>query len=99
MSTQTAEQKILEQIGLFREDFRVFRTELLGGADEDKPNGRIPLLEAFAVRQAETNEDHNKRIRRLEHFVVMLFGAAALLKALSWSAESLYHVVSVFHHS
>lgn len=84
------EAKILEQIHLHREDFRMFRTELLGGAEQDKPNGRIPLLEVASA-------SHEKRIRRIEHFLAMLVGAAGLLKVLSWSAESIYHIVGIFH--
>lgn len=89
--------EVLEELRAHREDFRLFQTELLGGVNQDKPNGRIPLLEAASARQEARIDSHDARLRRLEHFVVMVVGAAALLKAVGWCAESLYHIIHVFH--
>jgi hypothetical protein len=83
--------RILEQLGEHREDFKVMQAELLGGDGVEKPTARIPVLES-------QSKSHGKRIRRIENFILMLVGAAGLLKALSWGAESLSHVVEVLRH-
>jgi hypothetical protein len=80
--------ELLGQLAEHRSDFRVFRTEILGGPEDDKPTGRLPMLE-------ESNKNHEKRIRRIESGILMVLGAAALLKALGWGAEAAYHMVEV----
>jgi hypothetical protein len=91
MAPQETEKldKILEQLGEHRADFRIMQAELLGADGVDKPTARIPRLEA-------TQENHEKRIVRIERFILMLIGAAGLLKAFAWGAELLAHVFEVF---
>lgn len=80
---------ILEQLNDHRRDFDVFRTELLGSPTNEKSTGRIPMLEAKSA-------DHERRIVRIERFILLIFGAALLLKAFAWAAESIAHIVTVF---
>lgn len=80
---------ILEAVNEHRADFRVLKTELLGGDEEDKPTGRIPLLEA-------SSKSHEKRISRIERVLTAVGGAILFLKGISMGAESLAHIVEVF---
>jgi hypothetical protein len=79
---------LLDQLAEHRTDFAVFRTEILGSAEDEKPTGRLPRLET-------RSDNHEKRIQRMERFVLMLLGAAGLLKALTWGAASLAHIIEV----
>ena len=81
--------EILEQVSEHRTEFRVFRTEILGGDGEEKPTGRLPRLEIQSA-------DHEKRLIRIERVILMIMGAAGLLKALAWGADSVAHIVEVF---
>jgi len=83
--------EILEQLGEHRVEFRVLQAELLGGDGVEKPTARIPLLEKSV-------SGHEKRISRIEGIILMLVGAAGLLKALTWGAESFAHAIEVFKH-
>ncbi len=80
--------QLLTELSDHRADFRVFRTKILGDSEGESASGRLPRLEA-------TSEIHEKRIRRIENFILMLIGAAALLKAFAWGAESIAHVFEV----
>ena len=82
---------ILEQVGEHRVDFQIFRTQILGDPEDEKPTGRLPMLEA-------RSHSHEKRITRLERLALMVVGAAGLLKLLAIGAESLAHIVEVFKH-
>lgn len=84
------EQQVLQSIEAFRGEFNVFVTQLLGAPDQDKPNGRIPLLETASA-------SHEKRITRIERVFLMFCGAAFLLKTMAWMADSVYHIAEVFH--
>lgn len=80
---------LIEQLAEHRTDFAVFRTEILGEPEGgEKATGRIPTLEKRA-------DNHDRRIRRLEGFILMVIGAATLLKAIAWSAESIARIIEV----
>lgn len=79
---------ILEQLNEHRTDFATFRTEVLGSPTDEKSTGRLPRLEAISA-------DHERRIVRIERFILLILGAAGLLKALAWSADTVAHVVSI----
>lgn len=81
--------EVLKQLGEFREDFRIFCTQILGSPDEDKPNGRLPILERASA-------DHGRRITRIERVFLLFAGAAGLLKVLGWCADSLAHISQIF---
>lgn len=82
---------ILEQVAEHRTDFQIFRTQIFGDAQDEKPTGRLPMLEAG-------QKNHEKRIARLERAALMIVGAAGLLKLVALSADSLAHIVEVFKH-
>lgn len=82
--------EILEALNEHRADFRVLKTELLGGDEADKPTGRIPRLEAVS-------RNHEKRIARIERVLIAVAGAILMLKGLSIGAESISQIIEVFH--
>lgn len=80
---------ILERIDQHRDDFREFRTEVLGSATDEKSTGRLPRLEAGHAH-------HEKRIARLERIVYAALGAFGLVKLLAESGDSIARLFGVF---
>jgi hypothetical protein len=81
-------QEIKAQLEEHRADFRVFATSIMGTDDGEVPSGRLPVLESKST-------NHEKRITRIEHVLLMVAGAGILLKFLAMGVDSLAHVVQV----
>jgi hypothetical protein len=86
-------QEIKAQLEEHRADFRVFGAKILGDDKSEVPTGRLPILEAKAA-------NHEKRITRIEHFLLMVAGAGVLLKFLAMGVDSIAHILQVIggHH-
>lgn len=65
-------------------DFRVFVTKMLGDDQSELPTGRIPILEA-------AQKTLDRRVMRLEAFILMVFGGVGVVKLIAWLAELWYH--------
>jgi hypothetical protein len=85
------ESKVMRELQEFRKDFGVFVTKLMGDEEQENPEGRIPRLEAG-------QKSLHRRVSRIEALVLMIVGAAALVKALGWIIDTAHNLLVLVAH-